>query len=251
MPESKIIFSVITVTYNAQKHIERTIESVLEQTYDNVEYIIIDGDSTDSTVKIAKRYIDRIAKIISEPDKGLYHAMNKAFNIATGDFICFLNAGDTFYEKDTLIKVASLLNNNNNEHSLPDIIYGETAIVDVNGRFIRMRRLKTPQQLTWKSYRNGMTVCHQAFWVRTSIAERYNLNYRYSSDFDWCIRMAKKANRIKNTHLTLVYYLNEGLTTSNRWASLKERFSIMTKHFGLLSTMFHHVWFVIRLILRP
>ena len=98
-------FSVITVTYNAEKVLEDTIQSVISQTYHHVEYIIIDGASKDGTMAIVNRYRDRISQVVSEPDKGLYDAMNKGIALATGDYLCFLNAGDSFHEDDTLQKI--------------------------------------------------------------------------------------------------------------------------------------------------
>lgn len=153
-------FSIITVTYNAGELLEDTIQSVITQTYKNIEYIIIDGKSTDNTLEIIDRYRNHIQTVVSEPDKGLYDAMNKGIAKATGDYICFLNAGDELHEDDTLqLMVHSLTSLT----ELPDVIYGETAIVDKEGHFLRMRRLSTPENLTWKSFKRGMVVCHQAF----------------------------------------------------------------------------------------
>ena len=114
-----------------------------------------------------------------------------------------------------------------------------------------MRRLSAPETLTWKSFKQGMLVCHQAFFANRSIVEPYDLQYRFSSDFDWCIRLMKKARQLHNTHLTIIDYLDEGMTTQNRKASLRERFFIMAKHYGWFSTTFHHLWFAIRLIVKP
>jgi hypothetical protein len=129
-------------------------------------------------------------------------------------------------------------------------LYGETAIVDNNGTFLRMRRLKAPETLSWESFKQGMLVCHQAFIVKRTIFEPYDLNYRFSADVDWCIRLMKKSRRIHNTHLTLINYLDEGVTTANRKASLKERYRIMVKYYGQVSTFLHHVWFVVRAIVN-
>lgn len=236
-------FSVITVCYNAGAVLEDTIQSVISQTYHHVEYIIVDGASTDHTPDIIARYSDRIACVLSEPDNGLYDAMNKGMALATGDYLCFLNAGDSFHEDDTLQMVVHSL------HActeLPDVIYGETELVDGEGHFVRMRRLSAPDQLTWKSFRKGMLVCHQAFLAKRTLAPRYDLRYRFSADFDWCIRVMKQAHTLHNTHLTLIDYLDEGLTTRNHKASLCERFRIMVRHYGLLSTLAHHAWFVVR-----
>ena len=166
-------FSIITVTYNAGKVLEDTIQSVVFQTYRNVEYIIVDGGSTDNTLEIAHKYRERISKIISEPDKGLYDAMNKGIRIATGDFLCFLNAGDELHENETLQQMVHSLKGT----EMPDVMYGETAIVDEEGHFLHMRRLSTPEQLNWKSFKQGMLVCHQAFFPRRelAIANLYNL----------------------------------------------------------------------------
>ena len=93
-----------------------------------------------------------------------------------------------------------------------------------------------------------MLVCHQAFFPRHTLVEPYNLQYRFSADFDWCIRIMKKARTLHNTHLTIIDYLEEGMTTRNQKASLKERFRIMAKHYGLIGTVAHHAWFVIRVV---
>ena len=242
------LFSIITVPYHAESVLEETILSVVSQTYHNIEYIIVDGASKDRTLSIVNKYRDKIQAVVSEPDKGLYDAMNKGLKIAKGEYVCFLNAGDTFHEDDTLQLIVHQLNKSN---VLPDVIYGETALVDAQRHFVRMRRLQTPDTLNWKSFRQGMLVCHQAFIAKRALAETYDLNYRFSADFDWCIRVMKKASLLHNTRLTLIDYLDEGMTTKNRKASLKERFRIMAKHYGYISTVLHHIWFVLRLLLKP
>lgn len=242
-------FSIITVTYNAGKVLEDTIQSVVFQTYRNVEYIIVDGGSKDNTLDVVHKYQERISKVISEPDKGLYDAMNKGIRMATGDYLCFLNAGDELHENETLQKIVHTLKGK----EFPDVIYGETAIIDEEGHFLHMRRLSTPEHLHWKSFKQGMLVCHQAFFARRelALANPYDLQYRFSADFDWCIRIMKQSKDLHNTYLTIIDYLNEGMTTQNHKASLKERFRIMTKHYGWISTILHHGWFVIRLFYKP
>lgn len=240
-------FSVITVCYNAQATLEDTIQSVIAQTYHHVEYIIVDGASKDRTLSIINRYRDRITTVVSEPDKGLYDAMNKGLRLATGDYVCFLNAGDSFHEDDTLQQMVHTLRELT---ELPDVLYGETALVDAEGHFVRMRRLQAPEHLTWHSFRQGMLVCHQAFFAKRILAEPYDLRYRFSADFDWCIRIMKKSKVLHNTHLTLIDYLEEGMTTRNHKASLHERFRIMAKHYGWLSTVAHHAWFVVRAVVK-
>lgn len=239
-------FSIITVTYNAGATLEDTIQSVITQSYRNIEYIIVDGGSKDRTLEIIEQYRPHIHKVISEPDKGLYDAMNKGISLATGDYICFLNAGDELHEDDTLLLMVHSIT----ENALPDVLYGETAIVDEEGHFLRMRRLSTPERLTWKSFRNGMLVCHQAFFARRDLVEPFDLKYRFSADFDWCIRIMKKSQVLHNTHLTLIDYLNEGMTTRNHKASLKERFRIMCRYYGYIPTVIRHLGFVVRAFVK-
>ena len=241
-------FSIITVTYNAEAVLDDTIQSVVSQTYKEIEYIIVDGGSKDRTMQIARRYQDKISVLISEPDKGLYDAMNKGIRQSTGDYVCFLNAGDQLHEDDTLFHIVQTLHGK----ELPDVIYGDTDIVDGEGHFLHKRRLSPPEQLTWKSFKQGMLVCHQAFFFFSTLAKNtpYNLKYRFSADFDWCVRIMKQSNVLHNTHLTIIDYLNEGMTTQNHKASLKERFWIMSRHYGFFNTVFHHLWFVIRLFVK-
>lgn len=240
-------FSIITVTYNAAAVIEDTLQSVITQTYKNIEYIIVDGASTDRTMEIIGRYRKHIHTVVSEPDRGLYDAMNKGIRLATGDYVCFLNAGDELHEDDTLQLIVHSLTG---LPGLPDVIYGRTAIVDEEGHFLRMRRLEPPENLTWHSFRQGMLVCHQAFFARRDHAVPYDLRYRFSADFDWCIRVMKQSTVLHNTRLTLIDYLNEGMTTRNHRASLAERFRIMCRHYGYVQTALLHLKFALRLLYK-
>ena len=237
-----MIFSIITVTYNASQWLERTIQSIISQSYSKIEYIIIDGNSTDGTLDIIKKHQQSITHYISEPDKGLYDAMNKGLKLASGDYVWFINAGDTLYSENTVQEIIDTINKNN----LPDIIYGETKIVDPQGNSLGMRRLKAPEKLSWKSFRMGMLVCHQSFLVKRSIAELYDLQYRLTADFDWCIRCLKKTDSILNTHLILSRFLEAGLSAANRKESLRERYMIMCKYYGKIPTQIRHIWFTFR-----
>ena len=249
-----MLITIVTVTYNAEGTLERTLKSVEMQTHGNVEHIIIDGASKDETLAIAQAYKerndDRDIRIVSEPDKGLYDAMNKAIAIANGEYICFLNAGDKLHNPQTLEFIVHIAQHN------PDagVIYGDTDIVDDNGMKLRDRRLSPPKRLNWRSFKNGMLVCHQAFYAKRSIVPAYDLSYRFSADFDWCVRIMKKAATMSmplvNSHLTLADYLSEGMTTANHKASLKERFAIMRKHYGLFTTLVQHAWFFIRALIK-
>jgi glycosyltransferase involved in cell wall biosynthesis len=234
------LISVITVVYNGEDHIARTIESVIGQTYKQIEYIIIDGKSTDLTLDVIAGF-EGVDLLLSEPDSGLYDAMNKGLKAASGAYVWFLNTGDQIYSKDTVeLMVAGLEN-------LPDIIYGGTMIIDENQNEIGDRRLSPPDKLTWRSFRQGMVVCHQSLIVKRALAPAYNLNYRLSSDIDWAIRAAKNADRTHNTRMILSRFLEGGLTEHNIKAGLKERFKIMRGFYGLIPTILRHFVFGARL----
>lgn len=233
-------FSIITVTYNAVAVLQPTLQSVRGQSCKDYEYIVVDGASHDGTLELVRRS-GLPVRLISECDNGIYDAMNKGMKIARGQYLVFLNAGDAFHTADTLQEVRRQVG-----EQRPGVIYGETAIVDENRRFVMMRRLRAPEHLTWRSFANGMMVCHQAFMARRDLAPRYDLQYRYSADVDWCIRCMKKSDELYNTHLVLIDYLREGTTTRNRAASLRERFAIMCRYYGTLPTIFRHLGFALR-----
>ena len=258
-----IKFSIITCTYNAAGVLERTLDSVVTQTWTQVEHIIIDGASKDSTMALVDAYRQRDLKeetehdivVRSEPDRGLYDAMNKGLKLATGDYVVFLNAGDVFPSDETLENISNDVNERS-DGRLPAVLYGNTNIVDDGGTLLRPRRLAPPDNLSWRSFRHGMLVCHQAFYVRTDIAraEPYDLRYRSSADVDWCIRVMKRAES-ENLQLlklpeVVVNYLDGGMTNKNHRASLMERFRVMRRHYGLLTTIGMHLWFVVRAVLK-
>ncbi len=232
--------SIITVVFNGEQHIGRTIESVISQTYEQVEYIIIDGKSTDLTLEVIGRY-EGVDHLLSEADNGLYDAMNKALKLASGDYVWFLNSGDQVYSNDTLEKMIAGLT------GVPDIIYGGTMIIDEQENEIGDRRLKPPEKLSWKSFHQGMVVCHQSLIVNRDLAPEYNLEYRLSADIDWAIRASKKAKVIHNSELILSRFLEGGLTRHNIKAGLKERFRIMSGYYGFIPTVLRHFVFGIRL----
>ena len=258
-----IKFSIITCTYNASEVLQRTLDSVMSQTLGQIEHIIVDGASKDSTMAMVEAYRRRSAEeetehdiiIKSEPDRGLYDAMNKGLQLATGDYVVFLNAGDVLPTDETLENISNDVNERS-DGRLPAVLYGDTNIVDNNGELLRPRRLAPPDNLSWRSFRHGMLVCHQAFYVRTDIAkaEPYNLKYRFSADVDWCIRVMKRAEKEGLPLLRLpevvVNYLDGGMTNKNHRASLIERFNVMSHHYGLMSTILMHIWFVARAVLK-
>ena len=153
-------FSVITICYNAAATIERTLRSVTGQSWTDKEYIIIDGASKDSTMEIIDRYRGKVDILVSEPDKGLYDAMNKGLRLATGDYVLFMNAGDRFHEDTTLEQISDQVQKLD---KLPGVIYGNTVLTNMAGEIYGTRRLSPPERLDWKSFKNGMLVCNDNF----------------------------------------------------------------------------------------
>ncbi len=228
------IVTIITITYNAAETLERTIASVEAQDYGNIEYVIVDGGSTDGTMQIVGRHSQRVNKCISEPDDGLYYAMNKGLKAATGEYVWFLNSGDELNGPGTVSLVASLSDG-------ADIIYGDTVITAMDGHVIGGRRLTPPERLTRESFRNGMLVCHQAFVARRSICPPYDTRYRYSADYDWCLRIVEKSRKAVNARASLVRFLDGGVTKSHIAEGLRERFDIMRRHYGTARTIARHI----------
>lgn len=238
------VISIITVTYNVENVLQRTLSSIQSQSaFDGIEHIIVDGNSTDGTLSIIENNTDKISQWISEPDKGLYDAMNKGIAMATGDYVWFINAGDEIYDARTVEKLLEFCGGN----TLPDVLYGNTKEYTADGKELGMRRLKVPKQLTWKSFKQGMLVCHQSIIIKRDIAPKYNLEYNISADVDWVISALKGAKTIVNTQAILSKFEKGGLSGKHIKKALKERFAIMRKHYGLINTSLHHFYFPLRL----
>lgn len=276
-----IKITYVTITYQAAKVLQRTLDSVLEQDYPEITHLIVDGASTDGTIEMVNEYIERSnaaenghkVLLMSEPDNGIYDAMNKGLRSLDGDYVCFLNAGDFLPAPDTVSIIAEQVEKLHSRDGscvpavasqqswsaycvIPAVLYGDTDIVDGEGRFLHHRRLSPPENLTWKSFRHGMLVCHQAFYARTdfAIATPYNQKYRYSADVDWCIRIMKAAAKenvpLLNLHMVVANYTEEGQTTLHHRESLLERYKVMESHYGRISTFLMHCWFVVRAVFK-
>lgn len=238
--------SIITICYNAAETIEKTLKSVVAQDYPNIEYLIIDGKSKDNTLEIVSKYKDQIALILSEPDKGIYDAMNKGMEKATGDYIWYMHADDQIYASDTL----SIIMKN---HQYEDFIYGKALLIDEQGNERSLETRKPhpkDKDLSWKTMKQGMAISHQSMLVKRSIAPKYDLQYRYVADFDWLIRVLKASQTVRDTGTYWCRFAEGGISTQHRNASLKERFAILQKHFGLVSTLWQHAWIVVKALKR-
>jgi glycosyltransferase involved in cell wall biosynthesis len=241
-----MLFSIITIVYNGESLIEGTVQSVLNQTFTDYEYLIIDGKSKDKTMDIVERLQKKgplSIKAFSEPDKGLYDAMNKGLALATGEFVLFLNAGDHLFEPTTLEKIA------NAASPTTDILFGETMLVDDSRNHIGTRTdltvQKLPNRLTWKSLRYGMVVCHQSFLARRERTPQY-IEQNLAADIDWVIKCLKKSKNQTNTQIIISEYLMGGVSKTRHWQSLKDRYDVLKTHFGFFPNLINHGIIVLR-----
>ncbi len=238
--DSKPVLSIITVVYNDATNIERTILSVLNQTYANIEYIVIDGFSSDNTLSIIKRYESKIAKVICEKDSGIYDAMNKGLGFATGEYVLFMNSGDEIYAPDTVARIFAFQKD-------ADIYYGETEMIDKNLHSLGQRRHMAPVNLSYTSFRFGMSVSHQAIYIRRALVEPFDTHYKLSSDIDWILKAVKKAKKIVNTKLYVAKYLVGGISKAKHKQSLLERFEIFNRHYGIVPNLLNHAVIAVNL----
>lgn len=236
--------SIITVVYNNRNNFYKTIESVKHQNYKNIEYIVIDGGSTDGTLEEIKRNNDVVNKWISEKDSGIYDAMNKGISIATGDYIWFLNGGDMIYSPNTLNEVFTSCKE-------ADVYYGDTELVDDDGKSYGKRKLKTPpENLSWKNMIDGMVITHQSLIIKKNIIIPYDLSFKHCSDIDWTIKILKSSNKIINTRIIISKFLLGGYSRKNTISSLFERIRILSKHFNIILVLFNHFKLTFRFLVH-
>jgi glycosyltransferase involved in cell wall biosynthesis len=212
--------SVVTVCYNIVKDIEATIQSVLNQTYRNIEYIIIDGGSTDGTVDVIRKYADKITYWVSEPDKGIYDAMNKAINIATGEYINFMNAGDTFADNNTLENVFDGYSGGS------DVIYGD-VIEYFHGRG---KILKRADGLKGDSQALGL--CHQSTFIKLSVHKRfpYDLSYKICADRNAFLKIFQSGGKFEYVAKPIsIFEQINGVSTTQKFKARRENIRLYNK----------------------
>jgi len=220
------LISVVTVVYNGDRYLEQTILSVINQTYENIEYVIVDGGSSDGTLDIIRKYEERIDYWVSEPDKGIYDAMNKGIDLSRGELINLLNADD-FFEPDAIATVVSKYKDDRSH----GVIYCNNYVLQED---LSIKYRLYPSMKYWL----GMTVYHQTMFVHEDIYKtigKYNPNYRFAADYDFFLRAIK--NNIKFIYVDrfLVNYRNTGLTSQNYTTSIREGKKIYKTNFGIFS----------------
>jgi glycosyltransferase involved in cell wall biosynthesis len=241
--------SIITITYNNLEGLKKTLKVFEKISFKNqIEYVIVDGGSSDGT----KEYLESQSLThvwVSEPDKGIYNAMNKGLALASGEFVWFLNSGDFVEDLSVIQTILSNL-----ELDI-DAIYGETMIVNELGEHLGTRSelssRKLPNELNWTSFRMGMNVSHQSFIIRRALAETYNESIKHVADIDWMIRSLKKCSKVINLNQIIACFTVDGHSTVNRKQSNKERFNVLSKHYGYFPNLWAHLKIVLRKMFSP
>jgi len=219
--------SVITVNFNNKIGLEKTVKSVLGQSYDDFEFIIIDGGSTDGSVDIIQEFKDRVTHWVSEPDKGVYNAMNKGIRVANGEFVIFMNSGDTFVDKNVLYDCAVNITNDF------DIYYGDNYKVKENGS----KRLKTYPSALQFSFFYTSSINHQSTFIRKSLFDDhfyYNENYKIVADWEFFIyAICYKNVPYKYLAKTIANYDFTGVSSleRNKHLAAKEKAEVLKKYF--------------------
>ena len=216
MNNKSVSITIVTVVYNSENLIEKTLASVAEQTYP-LEFVVVDGGSTDKTLNIISKYQSTIAKFVSEKDKGIYDAMNKAVGLASGEWICFLNSGDVFVDDKSVEKMAASIASAN----YPDIIYGDIYTESAEG--LKLKVAKEPCNL------HRMYFCHQASFSRKKLLEMFpfDLKYKMSADFNFFKICYKKGFRFVHAHFPVVVYDKTGISNSAREKGLRENIEVV------------------------
>lgn len=219
--------SVVTVVRNAVDALRSTVESVVAQTYDNIEYVIIDGASTDGTVDYVKKLGPRVDKFVSEPDKGIYDAMNKGIDASTGDFLIFMNAGDVFYSTETVSKIFE-----GNEYSEFGVVYGDVAKMAFDGVAV-VKKAGEPRN----SHR--MFFCHQSAFYRREelVKEKFDISHRMSADIHQVKRLYKKDVRFIRVDVPVAIFDTGGISNVRRSDGLRDNISVVRELDGIIDRL--------------
>lgn len=215
--------SIVTVCYNSARTIRDAIDSVLSQSYRDIEHIVVDGASTDGTVDIIREYGDRIAKVVSEPDRGIYDAMNKGIGLATGDIVGILNSDDVFATNDAVKKIVDAFDDST-DGLYADLVYVKRSNLDEVTRVY-----KSDSFSPWK-IRFGMTIPHPTFYVRRKFYMQwgvYKLSYRVAADFELIARFVKNGLRMKHLSELVIRMREGGISSSGFWWRVHQNFEIV------------------------
>lgn len=227
--------SIVTVTYNAAACVRETLESVIKQTYQDIEYIVIDGGSKDGTQDIIKGYTERITHFRSEPDKGTYDAMNKAIDIATGEWIIFINAGDFLVHNEVVAQVF--------KHPIPnnyDFIYGDYIW---KGDKCEMRIESRPLEKMWQR----ICFSHQSLFSRTSLmkTKKFELRYNIVSDYNFYFSCYMEGSQFLMMDFPISVFRAGGLSDLNFMERTSERWSVVKRYKKSLIVHLYYLWLIV------
>ena len=227
--DNKLLISIVTVVYNGEKHLEQTINSVLEQGYENVEYIIIDGGSTDGTLDIIKKYEDQIDYWVSEPDNGIYNAMNKGTSLCCGDYVAFLNADD-WHNGDTVETIVNALY----ECPTIDYIFGNVAMYKND-----ISECVFNENL--QNYKNYMPFGHPSLYLKRSVLLniKFDEKYKVIADYNLVLTLINENYSYVYIDKILANYRIGGISSTSNLDA--EHFTLFRKHFGLMQAISNHI----------
>ncbi len=233
------------MVFNNRAGLERTFQSIAAQPErKDLEYIVVDGGSTDGTLDYIRDHSHLIDHWISEPDRGLYHAMNKGIAMARGSYVWFMNSGDALYDQHTLEMVLQAAATG------ADFIYGDTMFIGPDGREIGLMSRVTPKKLPKNigpdTFAYGMNICHQSVVVKRNLAVPYDETYRMVADIDWIIRILQKHPNAFCCAQPLSRFELGGISQQRIRSSWKERFQVLSTHYGWLPTLLRHGWLLLR-----
>ena len=228
--KNKPLITIITVTYNSELFLEETIKSVLNQTYENIEYIIIDGGSTDKTLDILKKYENAIDYFISEPDKGMYDALNKGFSVATGKLINFCNSDDVFYSNNV---IENIVKNYNKENF--DCCYGYAEFTDANNKHLSYH-YSLPFKKRYIVTLGSFFIQPTFFWTKDIMQKSglFNLEYKIASDRDFIGRILLISNNVARIDSILVKFRKHGESFGDKNSEIASRETLSIKNIFLL-----------------
>ncbi len=214
--------SVVTVTYNAEQYLEETIQSIITQHYSDIEFIIIDGGSEDGTIEIIQKYQKDIAYWISEPDQGIYDAMNKGSAQATGEWINFMNAGDGFVDSHSVEMVLGQISDD------IELVYGNTRFIDESGEELYIQIGKDVKDFLWK----GIGFNHNSLFCKTALMKEHPFDtyYKIVADSEFLIWAQEQGKKFCHLNMLINYFVIGGISHDQAALRLVERWKLVSDH---------------------
>jgi glycosyltransferase involved in cell wall biosynthesis len=232
------LFTIVTVTYNAADSLEATIRSVKQQTFGDYEYLIIDGGSTDGTKNIVSANRTSVSEWVSRKDRGLYDAMNRAVRMAKGEYIYFLNSGDSLADRNTLLNVAGVL-----KETDAGLIYGDIIATKQGRKVVKISRRISPLKL-----RLGRKLIHQSVFVRTALVKAvrgFSLKFPICADYDLLCKLSRANTKMQYVPVTVAVFDLSGIS-SNLRKTYAENYSVIAENFGLLWALLYRLTSLVR-----